>query len=759
MRTSGETNAVIKPITRLYLLLAVLLLLVFSAYAWLLWEESLRDTEQELAFTNKLLTQATRSVLAQQESSLRLLGHRLLEAGALSRPEAGRGVIEQMRAMDPTMAGFGLAALDGQLILVSGVAPGQPLPNLRAREYSRPSFELALLRDAIVLGRPYFMAQLQRWVIPIRVAIRDDQRRPIAVMTAGYPITGEGTAWSGLDLPEGMRTYIVRKDGYAQYASHIDGDIEAFYSVPFEPALLARLSTSPTPLAQYSGKDNSAVFAHRVSIPEHDLEVVAVVERARSWAAWRGHLLIPAILLASFLLLGTLIYRHLGRLQAQHEARLIHLANHDALTGLPNQMLLLDRLDHAIESARYSGRDLALLFIDLDHFKNINDHYGHAFGDRLLRQVAERLGKALPPPATLGRQGGDEFIAILPGLDNPDTARHVAGELLQHLRQSFQIDARRCNVSGSIGIAMLEGAEDSGRELLRRADAAMYKAKAEGRGHYAFYSEELNARIRRRALIEEALRDGLARGEFSVAYQTQAECANGRVIGVEALVRWHSASLGPVSPAEFIPVAEEAALIGGIDDFVLRQACREIREIEAQTGQALALSVNLSATEVLNDQTPARISQACQEIGFPPHRLTLEVTETSLVTNFDHAAAYLQTLRDAGFGIALDDFGTGYSSISLLHRLPANEIKIDRAFVQDVLSDPFDAALVRGLVGMGRGLGVRVVAEGVETSEHYAFIRATGCDRAQGYHLSRPMPADALARLLAESLNSLKSNV
>jgi diguanylate cyclase (GGDEF)-like protein len=752
MRGNQGILAGLQPITRLFLLLVCLLLGVYGTYAWLLWREALSVAEQELAYTNSLLAQATRSVLTQQESSLRLLGHRLVEAGALENPDAGRSIIDAMPTLDPAMAGWGLARTDGQLLLISGVPSGTSLPNLRQRERDQPSFDRALISPSIQLGRPYYMAQLARWVIPIRVAIRDRQDDPVAVMTAGYSITGEGSAWAGLDLPPGMRTFVVRQDGFAQYASEISGDVGYFYQVPFEPQLLRALRESDGQMVSYrAGEDGSEIYAHQARLPEYDLVTISIVDRERILAYWLRHLRIPALLLVAFLLLGSAVYGYLRRSQSAHEARLIYQASHDALTDLPNRAMILDRLDYAIQSARYSGRALAVLFVDLDHFKNINDHYGHEVGDELLRQVASRLKGVLPPPATLGRQGGDEFIAVLPGMDGPEAAGRLAMELLQALRPSFDIDNRRCSVLGSIGIAMLEAGDDTAQELLRKADAAMYKAKAEGRGSYAYYSEELNVRIHRRAEIEDALRDGLSRHELSVVYQVQVECGSNRITGVEALVRWQSAVLGQVSPVEFVPVAEQTGLIGIIDDFVLRHACLEIRQLGDELSFPLTLAVNLSASEVLNDIMPARVRAIARETGFPAERLTLEITETSLVAHFDRAAAHLEQLRAWGFGIALDDFGTGYSSLSLLHRLPATEIKVDRSFVKDVLQDPFDADLVKGIVGMGKGLGVKVVAEGVETEQHFAFIRDTGCDHAQGYYLSRPIPASELRRLITVS--------
>ena len=434
--------------------------------------------------------------------------------------------------------------------------------------------------------------------------------------------------------------------------------------------------------------------------------------------------------------------------QKQAEAQLQHLAHFDPLTQLPNRLLVLNRLDHAIAAADRAKRRVAVLFIDLDNFKTVNDSLGHAAGDRLLEAVAQRLVTRARREDTLGRLGGDEFILILEQVREAPEAAQVAQELLTLLEAPFHIAGQDVYVQSSIGISIYpEDAREAG-ELVRDADAAMYQAKRAGRGTYRYYTESLTAAAQTRLSLDTRLRRALEQREFELHYQPLYRIADRRLIGLEALVRLNQPGLPPVGPAEFIPVLEETGQITALGAWVTQEACRQGRAWLDEGLDFGRIAINLSPQEVRRGQTDERIRAALQASGLPADRLELEITESGLMEQGERAEAFLHNLRSIGVQLAIDDFGTGYSSLAYLKRFPVSKLKIDRSFVRDLPGDISDAQLVQTMVAMGRNLGIAVVAEGVETEEQLAYLRELGCESAQGYLLGRPLAAaEVRARL------------
>jgi diguanylate cyclase (GGDEF)-like protein/PAS domain S-box-containing protein len=426
------------------------------------------------------------------------------------------------------------------------------------------------------------------------------------------------------------------------------------------------------------------------------------------------------------------------------EQELRYLANYDTLTNLPNRTLLAERLSRAIVRARRQGSCVALLFLDLDRFKDINDSLGHATGDRILRMAAQRLQRAVGASHTVARIGGDEFTVVLEDLAHAGEADVCAQRVIDAFDEPLLIDERQeIAITPSIGISLYPDHAQVPTDLLKHADTAMYQAKAAGRRTYMRYTESMDSNTRLRAGLIASLRRAIERNELRLAYQPQLSLADGHIRCVEALLRWHSAEHGEVSPAQFIPLAEESGMIVAIGEWVLREACNTLADWQHAGLHGLSMAVNVSATQLLHSDLPRAVERVLRETGVDPSNLELELTESVLMAKAGLAAERLQFFRRIGVAIAVDDFGTGYSSLAYLRRLPITTLKIDKAFIDDLgrPGDSEDAAITTTVIAMARSLGLSVVAEGVETVEQLDFLRQHRCDVVQGYWLSKPLPA------------------
>jgi len=432
------------------------------------------------------------------------------------------------------------------------------------------------------------------------------------------------------------------------------------------------------------------------------------------------------------------------------EQRIAHMAHHDALTGLPNRVLLRDRIQQAIAQAHRNQLQLAVLFIDLDHFKNINDSLGHQVGDRLLQAVASRILACVREGDTVSRVGGDEFVIVIPAIESSGDASSVAGKILEVLGDVFHLHGNDLHVAASIGISLYPSDGGDAETLMRNADTAMYHAKDSGRANFQYFTQHMNVAAQQRLTLENALRRGLEGGEFELYYQPLHDLRDRSITGVEALIRWNRPGGELVSPGEFIAVAEESGLIVPMGEWVMREALRQARIWQGE-GRALRMAVNVSANQLARSSFVERLRRLIQETGVDPALVELEVTEGVIVEGAGDAREAIDQIAALGVGIAIDDFGTGYSGLAYLKRLPIDTVKIDQSFVRDLTIDPDDAAIVTAIVAMARSLGVDVIAEGVETEEQVAELLRLGCFRAQGYLLSRPMPAHAITRLLRAS--------
>lgn len=460
-----------------------------------------------------------------------------------------------------------------------------------------------------------------------------------------------------------------------------------------------------------------------------------------------------AIALVALLIVGMAVSTHLVESRAHTESRdqLAHIAMHDALTGLSNRHSFSRALASECEKQKRYGRPFALLMVDLDRFKPVNDTLGHPIGDNVLQKVAGRLRHAVRKGDLVARIGGDEFAIIAFGVSDPDQAGQIASRVVELLSRPFIIDGNVADLGGSVGVALAPVHGDGSEQLIQHADVALYSAKRSGKDRFCLFESEMMDAMQRRRFLEIDLRRASMREEFRVVYQPITDSRSGAVTGAEALLRWNCPGRGEVSPAEFIPIAEDLGIVSRIGANVLHQACQD-----AMTWpEHLDVAVNVSSVQLLDPRLPQIVAHALQESGLPAERLELEITETALLGDDEAALRTLNQLRDIGVRISLDDFGTGYSSLSYLHRFPISRIKIDRSFICKLPEDPGSASIVRAIAQLGESLDMKVTAEGIETTEQLSFITQHGCDHVQGFLISRPIEAGDFIALVKSRASSI----
>lgn len=477
------------------------------------------------------------------------------------------------------------------------------------------------------------------------------------------------------------------------------------------------------------------------------------IQPTLSFAAWREIKLDQApVWSRAELKLSRSIGLHLymAITQKRVESMIRYQASHDHLTQLPNRLLFNEQLALALINAHQSNEVLGVAFLDLDRFKTINDTLGHAVGDQLLQQVSDRLRSCLRSCDVIARWGGDEFTLLLPHLPTAEDITKISERILAQLAAPFHLDGHELYVTASLGVALYPYDGEDGEALMKNADSAMYQVKQQGKNNYQLYFKDINQKALAQLILESDLRKALVRNEFLLYYQPQIDLKTNQLMGLEALIRWQHPRLGFVSPAQFIPLAEETGLICAIGDWVLREACRQHRVWRSLGLPPIRIAVNLSAQQFQQPNLVTTIIQMLQEVEVSPCYLELEITESAAMHNVAFTTALLQQLQQAGIQIAMDDFGTGYSSLSAIKHFPFHILKIDQSFVRDAIESSSDAAIVKAVVALGKGLGLKVLAEGVETQAQLDFLRAIDCDSAQGYFFSKPLPAADIAQILVK---------
>jgi diguanylate cyclase (GGDEF)-like protein len=430
------------------------------------------------------------------------------------------------------------------------------------------------------------------------------------------------------------------------------------------------------------------------------------------------------------------------------EEKIQYLATHDTLTGLPNRLMFGQLLNHAIQAAQRYKRQLAVLFFDLDRFKNINDTLGHEAGDQLLKKIASRLRQSLRAVDVIARLGGDEFVLLIEEIHNTEQAAAVARNILSTVIKPMTIMGNECRVTASIGIGIYPRDGEDEQSLMKNADIAMYFAKEEGKNNYQFYSKKIKSQSIERLVIETNLRQALRRKELFLHYQAKLDFKSNTIIGVEALLRWNSPSLGLLPPMQFIPIAEETGLIIPIGKWVLKTACIQNVAWQKKGLPPICMAVNLSLRQLMDEELLDNIKSALKDSGMAPNMLELEITESMIMHNPENTIEILSKIKELGVRLAIDDFGTGYSSLAQIKNFPVDTLKVDRSFIRNIPDDSEDKAITEAIIAMGKTLSLTVIAEGVETQEQIDFLREHACDQMQGYYLSKPISSDNFAEFL-----------
>lgn len=743
---------------------AALAILVATAWATLGWRSWVAEKEHEQLYLASLARVTTNSLdeyFARYERILGGLAEQLAARDlAQDLPGTQRLLKEAVRA-NPDLLRIGITRPDSTFVMTDDVPLGGPLPATS----SSPSFRAAVeeLRRGVPLSIGWTSKSVidGSWVIPLRVGVRQPEGSLDYIVAGLLPVSVQQRFWSGLALAPASSIGLLRDDMYlvSRYPAPTTMSYEEAYGKPRDGDLARHLRENGFPVSGMIEGYNSVAKANYLwafqRLSRYPVTVFVSTPVTNTWQRWWGHGQLSLGLAAVLLFGGYAVYRwSLARQlawaeeRAAREEHIRYLALHDALTGLPNRMCLRDRLELALAHGHRTGTRVALLFVDLDNFKGINDSLGHGVGDELLQEVARRIRGVLRESDTLSRQGGDEFLIVLPDLAHGDAAARAAEEILAALAQPFALEGHELFTSLSLGIAVYPDDGEDYETLLKNADMALYKAKDEGKNTYRFFAEAMNRTAEERLLLRRWLRQALDQGYFELHYQPQVDLASGRIFGAEALLRLKHPDAGSVGPDRFIPVAEESGLIVPIGEWILREACRQAAVWRRGGAGDLTVAVNISAVQFRRGNLAAQVETALNEAGLPPAALELELTESILMENADAAVRILDRLAELGTRLAIDDFGTGYSSLAYLKRFRVDRLKIDRSFVRDVTSDPEDATIVSAVIQMARGLDLRTLAEGVEDAATRDFLIARGCDEAQGFLFGRPLPAVEFSRFL-----------
>lgn len=734
-----------------WLVYIVVTILILTAAIFIFYYEWIINKNkyiESLTNFNKISVQNTISSFRNKESTLKILGENLLELDTLNNPENGRKIINDMKRVNKGIVAFGLARYDGQLILVSTLNNRDNLPNLMDDKLTAKSFEEARDSTSMKLGRTYYMENLAKWVIPLRMGIETKDGKIPLVMTAGVQVDGGDTVLNIKELPEDLKIQLIREDGYLQFENPVDDKYEKIYLKEFDFHILKKIDEIKefTPEVFISNISNQKRLISVIYIEDYNLYSLVSVPFDVVTKDFNKKLIIAMILLFILLLILYFLFNFSIKIQNKTRDQLKYIANHDTLTGVYNRYSLNEEIKNRMEKKR----NFYIFFLDLDNFKYINDNYGHLVGDKLLKEVARRLKARLFKRDYIARNAGDEFIILIDERDE-ETVRTIAKKILDIFSNNFRIDDIEVFTGVSIGISKYSKNKTTTSELLNQADMALYKAK-EHKNSYVIFSKAIYGNTKEIVQIETELRQAIAREEFSLVYQPKINSKTNKIVGVEALIRWYNLKLGFVSPEKFIKIAEKSGIINDIGEYVIKQAQKDIKEVWAQTNEEFTLSVNVSPRQLVSIKEMNRFKKLILNSNFPNDKFMIEITENIFLGDVKGIILFLNTIKSYNISISLDDFGTGYSSLSILSKLPITELKIDKSFIHDMFLNEENMKLVKSIVNIGKDINLEVVAEGVEEQNELKLLESFGCDIYQGYYFSKPLSKEELIEFIKNKI-------
>lgn len=742
----------------LYALFVVISVLLAVMSTYMRWDNLVESQKQQQAHRAEQVASSIEAILLSHEMLLDLLGQQLLNEYQDLNDVRSPKLLDDLMVINPSVIGFGLARPDGQLVLVNSAQDREQLPNLLHQEASRDSFLYTLQASGMVLGRTYFLKAIGSWGIPIRKALRNEQGNVIAVMTAGIKIEGGARIFEkDLHFSNTDEVSLVRdRDHYFQYQSSVNDDLDEIYQSPINPerldASLLQLTRNGQALAAVKAlKEARTYIVHHpkgyrieaaVYEPKHELWVFASSCLLDTFKQFIASMMIYVVIFVFVQVMVFSLFRSIVRSEKQTIKQLEYLATHDALTQLPNRQYLINHIQQLVHT---NPDGFSLLFLDINNFKGINDSFGHDYGDQVLKQMGNKMQTALVSDEFLVRLGSDEFVVVTPEC-REDKLTQKCEQLASTLQGANWIQGLKLHVEVSIGVACYPQHGQNLNALLRAADVAMYKAKSDKTG-IEFYQHDVDNAYLKNYRIEQALRSAIGTDELYMFYQPQVD-HHGQMIGVEALVRWLHPEMGFISPARFIPIAETSDLMTTLGAFVVERTLSEMSQLRQQSGKSFTVSINISVRQLMHSSfIDGLMAQVCQ-YQFQPQDLILEITENLFIEDMNNVGRIIIELQTKGFNISLDDFGTGYSSLNVLQKLPIDELKVDKSFVDDITRDEKARKMIKNIIAIGKNYGMSVLAEGVETAHQARMLSNFGCDYFQGYLFAKPMSANDLREYL-----------
>lgn len=710
--------------------------------------------------TVKLIADSTHSLFKTQEIILNIVGNRFLEDEHYKHNPSAMTTLNAALSDSPSMEAIAIVTTDGHMTFSSGGYDVTKFPNLLHQEASRDSFLATLKSHKMVFGRTYYFEPIKQWITPIRKAIRDKNDNIVTIITAALRVKDSfGSFGITSDKYHDYSVSIVRdEDFYFQYTSKNGINHEAIYLAPMSKEEIkdiqkAIYKTHHLTIDEFKKNNNIASFMY---ISPKKIRYLCSLKYDETYKLWIDVRIPFEIILKDFrelffiyciifiLIVGTLftLFKMIAQADKKRNAALVFQATHDQLTGLPNRSYLQNNIKEWIFQ---NAPPFSILYIDMDHFKNVNDSFGHQYGDALLVKFSQRLTSMLPPHSIIIRHGGDEFV-IFTHLTHDASLLELAHNIIEAISKPYIINKSSLSIGASIGIAKFPDHGKTLDMLLRAADITMYEAK-KIKNHAQIFANTMQEDYLKNVQIEHELRKAIENNELFMVYQPQID-AKGNIHGIEALARWNNALLGSIPPDQFIPIAETSGQMVKIGRFIIECTLSDIKEVQQLLGYTFQTSINISVRQFMDATFLEHLLETIHATQINQISITIEITENLFIEDMDYILPLLHQIRDCGIQISMDDFGTGYSSLSMLRKLPIDELKIDKSFIDTIVEDITAQKMVQNIISISKNYNMHVLAEGVETKEQKSILTSFGCDRFQGYYYSKPLSKTDLIRFL-----------